>query len=163
MRVQYQEHLLEIYENTVVSFKLNIPGPVKYSPLIKRIFDEGVAAFKEKLKEVNYGLIYDTASYKVSGPDYFAVLDEDSAKIKKLTIAIEESHRLGRIFDFDVINAEGSQVSREELGSSLRKCLLCENNAFHCSRSRTHEVVELIEHIEALALNYFGVLEEEIQ
>jgi holo-ACP synthase len=155
LRVRYQEYLLDKYKTTIVSYKLNIPGPIKYSLLIKQIFDEGIKTFKEKLEESSINIVYEKVWYKSSGPEYFAVFDAAAYTIKQLTTTIEETHALGRLYDFDVINTDGSQVSRQELGISQRKCLLCENNAFECGRSRRHEVSSLIAHIETIALEYF--------
>lgn len=156
MRARYQQYLLHKYKNTVVSYKLNIPGPVKYSPLIKEIFDEGLSAFKQKLDESGIETVHEKLLYKNSGPEYFAVFNLSPYLIKKLTADIEETHPLGRLYDFDVLNAEGKRIDRQELGMGLRKCLLCENNAFECGRSRRHEVSDLIARIENMAVNYFN-------
>jgi holo-ACP synthase len=155
LRVRYQEYLLDKYKTTIISHKLNIPGAVKYNSLIKQIFDEGILVFKQRLEEASIRIVYEKVWYKDSGPEYFAVVHTDAYIIKQLTITIEETHALGRIYDFDVLKVDGTQVSRQELGSSKRKCLLCENNAFECGRSRRHEVSSLIAHIEAIASKYF--------
>jgi holo-ACP synthase len=156
-RVQYQEYLLDKYRNTIVAFKLNIPGPVKYNPLIRDIFDEGLKVLKQSLDEASIEVVQQEAVYKNSGPEAFIVLNLLPNIIKKLTALIEENHPLGRLYDFDVINLEGLQLSREEIGMQPRKCLLCEKNAFECGRSRSHEVGALIAKIEKMALDYFNV------
>ncbi|MCM0650911.1 citrate lyase holo-[acyl-carrier protein] synthase [Clostridium swellfunianum] len=155
MRVEFQEYLLNKYKMTIVSYKLNIPGPVKYSLLIKQIFDAGLEAFKQKLSEASIDIIFEKVWYKNSGPEYFAVFNIIPVKLKQLTTSIEENHALGRLYDFDVVKADGTQVSRQELGIGQRKCLLCENSAFECGRSRRHEVSALLAHIEATTAEYF--------
>jgi holo-ACP synthase len=155
MRVRYQEYLIDKYKTTLVSYKLNIPGPIKYSSLIKQIFEEGLADFKQKLNEASISIIFEKIWYKNSGPEYFAVFNAVPITLKKLTTSIEENHALGRLFDFDVLKADGSQISRQELGAPQRKCLLCDKSAFECGRSRRHEVVDLIGHIETIAVGYF--------
>ena len=155
LRVRYQEYLLDKYKTTIISYKLDIPGPIKYSSLIKQIFDEGMLILKQKLEEASISIVQEKVWYKDSGPECFAVFDTVARTIKQLTTSIEETHVLGRLFDFDVLNTDGSQVSRQELGVSQRKCLLCENNAFECGRSRRHQVGTLIAHIESKALEYF--------
>jgi holo-ACP synthase len=156
LRVRYQEYLLDKYKTTIISYKLNIPGPVKYSPLIKQIFDEGISVFKQRLEEASISIVHEKVWYKNSGPEYFAVFNAASHRVKQLTTSIEETHALGRLYDFDVLNPDGSQVSRQELGAGQRKCLLCENNAFECGRSRRHEVSALIAHIETMAVEFFN-------
>jgi holo-ACP synthase len=155
MRVRYQEYLLDKYKMTIVSYKLNIPGPIKYSSLIKQIFDEGIRVFKQKLEGTSINIVYEKVWYNNSGPEGFIVLNTAALDIKHITTFIEEKHALGRLCDFDVINTKGIQVSRQELGIGQRKCLLCENNAFECGRSRKHDVSSLIAHIETIALDYF--------
>jgi holo-ACP synthase len=155
MRVKFQEYLLENYKSALVSYKLNIPGPIKYSSLIKQIFEEGLKDFKKQLNEASISIIFEKIWYRNSGPEYFAVFSAVPIALKKLTTSIEENHALGRLFDFDVLKDDGTQISRQELGASQRKCLLCDNSAFECGRSRRHEVRELIEHIEKMAVDYF--------
>lgn len=156
-RVQYQEYLLEKFGSTIVSYKLNIPGPIKYSPLIKKIFDEGLRLLKSKFKDDLIEIKHERIIYINSGPEYFAVIDISSYIIKQITTEIEEKHPLGRIYDYDVLNSKGRHIDRQELGIEARKCLLCEKNAFLCSRARNHEVSELINKIENMALDYFNI------
>lgn len=155
IRVDYQQDLLNKYGSTIVSYKLNIPGPIKYNSLIKDIFDEGLKVLNQKLQESSISKIYEKILYKNSGPEYFAVYYTPEHLIKKITTFIEETHPLGRLYDFDVLNAHGIQVSRKELGFEPRKCLICDSNAFECGRSRKHEISDLTEKIEKMALDYF--------
>lgn len=155
-RVEYQEYLLNKYKNTVVSFKLNIPGPIKYNSLIKQIFDEGLTVFKLKLNEYPFENLQEKTMYENSGPEYFGTFNIEPEEVKRLTTLIEETHPLGRLFDFDVIAPSGMQLSRNDIGFEPRKCLLCEKNAFECGRSRNHELEALIEKIIKMALDYFG-------
>ncbi|MFL0247256.1 citrate lyase holo-[acyl-carrier protein] synthase [Candidatus Clostridium stratigraminis] len=155
MRADYQQYLINKYGSTIVSYKLNIPGAIKYNPLVKEIFDEGLSAFKQKLGELLIDNVHEKILYKNSGPEYFAVFYENDKLIKKITADIEETHPLGRLYDFDILDAAGNQVSRRDLGLQPRKCLICESNAFECGRSRRHEVSELIEKIEEIAIDYF--------
>lgn len=154
-RVEYQKYLLNRFGYTVVSYKLNIPGPIKYSWLIKQIFDEGLGVFKLKLEKGSIKIQNDHVIYRNSGPEYFAAINRSPYIIKEITTKIEENHPLGRIYDFDVLSFKGTHIERQELGIKPRKCLICDGNAFECGRSRTHEVSELIDKIESMALNYF--------
>lgn len=155
IRALYQQYLLNKYGNTIISYKLNIPGAVKYNPLIKDIFDEGLKTLKQKLEESRISITHEKTIYKNSGPEYFAVFNVSEHLIKKLTTFIEETHALGRLFDFDVLDTLGKQVSRTEIGFEPRKCLLCSNNAFECGRSRKHEISAVTEKIEKMAVDYF--------
>ena len=156
-RVEYQQYLLNTYRSTIVSYKLNVPGPVKYNSLIKEIFDEGLRAFKQKLEKLGIETVHEKVLYKHSGPEYFGVFNILSPYlVKKITTSIEEAHPLGRVYDFDVIDVDGKQLSRQDIGIELRKCLLCDKNAFECGRSRNHEISALLAKIESMAWDYFN-------
>ena len=155
-RVQYQQYLLNKYCSTIISYKLNIPGPIKYNSLIKRIFDEGLQIFKLKLKDNLIENQHEYIVYKNSGPEMFMAVSVSSNIIKKITTKIEETHALGRIYDYDVLNCKGKHIDRQELGIGTRKCLLCDRNAFECGRSRNHTVNELTDKINKMAFNYFN-------
>ncbi len=70
-------------------------------------------------------------------------------KIKNITIAIEESSQLGRLFDIDVIDVNFEKLSRK----SFRKCLICEKQAQECGRSRKHSIEELQNKVEEILEN----------
>ena len=48
-RVARQKELLYLYNSSLISFTMNIAGPVKNSPLIERSFYEGIRLLKEQL------------------------------------------------------------------------------------------------------------------
>lgn len=156
IRSERQRYLLNNFGNTLVSFKLNIPGPIKFSSLIKSIFDEGIKEFKKTIKNSNIKIIIEEVSYNNSGPEYFAVIEKEAKCLKAITVDIEDKHPIGRVYDFDVWEGIDHQLSREEMGMSPRKCLLCDKNAFFCSRTRNHSVKELIYKIENITLEYFN-------
>lgn len=155
-RAQIQQYFLEKYKSPLISYKLNIPGPVKYNSLIKEIFDDGLLAAKNEMTKASIEIIDEKVLYKNSGPEYFAVCKGTPSLIKEITTIIEETHPLGRLFDFDILDLEGKQLSRQDLGRAPRKCLMCEKNAFECGRSRSHSVDELVDYIEKIALAYFN-------
>ena len=62
---------------------------------------------------------------------------------------------MGRLFDFDILRADGSKLSRQELGFLERTCLLCGNPAFLCGRSRTHSAQELLAKEIEIMENFF--------
>lgn len=155
-RVQIQQNFLQRYRSPLISYKLNIPGPIKYNSLIKEIFDDGLLAAKNELTKASVEIINEKVLYKNSGPEYFASCKGTPSLIKEITTVIEETHPLGRLFDFDILDLEGNQLSRQDLGREPRKCLMCEKNAFECGRARSHSADELVDHIEKIALAYFN-------
>ena len=49
MRCELQNRILSEYHSTLLSFTMNIAGPVKESPLIQRAFREGLAMLEQAL------------------------------------------------------------------------------------------------------------------
>ncbi len=151
-----QRQLLEAFGVPIVSFKLNIPGPIKSTPLYKDIFQEGLKEFDAIASKKVVEILWNKCYYEEVGPLFLAAVNYDVYKLKNLTSSIEEKHPLGRLFDFDVWKDKDHQISREELGLSKRRCLVCEEEAFICGRSRKHSLQELLANIEGRAKNYFN-------
>lgn len=154
-RVHIQQTLLRTFERPLVSFKLNTPGPVKYSPALHQIFDGGVVAFRQAMAAAGHAILFEKLNYDNSGPEYFAVFDAPPKSVKALSAAVESAHSLGRLFDFDVVGLDGSQISRSDLGLPGRSCLLCSQDAFVCARERRHGLEALQGHIQNLYQHYF--------
>ncbi len=154
-RVLIQQHLQKQFEKPLVSFKLNIPGAVKYSPEIHEIFDAGVKAFRQQIEAKGHVIAFEKSIVENTGPEYFAVMEASTACVKALTLHIEDQHPLGRIFDFDVLDEKGVQLSRQDLGMDQRLCLVCEKDAFVCARQRSHELEVLIHKILELHQAFF--------
>ncbi|WP_052447501.1 citrate lyase holo-[acyl-carrier protein] synthase [Clostridium polynesiense] len=155
-RSRHQRNLIEGFGKTLLSFKLNIPGPVKNNSLIKSVFHEGIKEIKSSIEKLKVNIILEETVYKNSGPEFYAVADMKADELKFSAVRIEENHPLGRVFDFDIWDNTGKQLSRSDLGFQGRRCFLCEEEAFNCARSRKHSIEEMISSIESRALKYFG-------
>ena len=99
------------------------------------------------MEEKNIKLIHKKIRITADGDEAFLVVDADPWSIKKITTSIEENHKLGRLFDFDIFNKNGEQLSRSGIGLHARRCLLCGNSAKACARSRKHSIEELMSRI----------------
>lgn len=157
-RALCQQRLLERYTNaSLVSFTLNIPGPVKNNATMERVFNEGQRSIKNSLKKNKITCLYKKEFNFPSGQDAFYVLLTEPFKLKRLLIEIEENHLLGRLLDIDVIYSTSSGnkiISRQDLGGPVRTCIICEKNAKLCSRSRAHSIEELQSKIETIVENF---------
>lgn len=78
----------------------------------------------------------------------------DPMNLKKITVSIEEKNELGRLFDFDVLNTKGENISRIQIGLQERKCLLCNENAKGCGRSRKHSIDDLLNKVNQIIKNF---------
>lgn len=149
-RVTIQNKLIASYQAPVISFTLNIPGPVKVFDHIPDAFEEGVGNIEANLQQAGIPLLFKKCIRESTGYEAFFCADSSPSILKELMTRLEESSAIGRLYDIDIIRTDGSKVSREELGLPVRTCLLCNEPAHACSRSRRHSVKELIEKIGEL-------------
>lgn len=153
-RARSQKELLGRYGGSLISFTLNIPGREKDNKTYRDIHKEGLRLIKEKLRSYNYKLIYQKEKEKETGREAYLIVDIDPVSLKKLSIELEESSKLSRVFDIDVFDKEHNQVGRKDLGKSPRKCLICGKEARVCIRERSHSYQELIGEISKTWINY---------
>lgn len=154
-RVAKQRKLLEDFRQPLISFTVNIPGACKKTPMSSRIFHEGCNALKKKLRETGCSTEYFEANDPDTGYEAYLVVKTEELFLKELMLQIENEHSLGRLFDLDVIDATGIPISREKLGYAKRKCLLCDQDAHNCCRSRKHTTEALGKKIKTMVDLYF--------
>lgn len=142
-RVQHQQMLLQQYHKPLICFTMNICGPVKDSPLIRRGFERGRQLLRQQFFRAKLTPLHQDVSREATGCEAFYVLDADPLFIKKFTTDIEDATPLGRLFDMDVLCPDGRKVDREELHLPGRRCLICGGPAKVCSSRRVHTVEEL--------------------
>lgn len=73
---------------------------------------------------------------------------------KRVAVDIEDTHPLGRLFDIDVIDAQGIPVSRDRVGGQPRRCLVCYHEARYCMRMRWHTQEEIWARIKQMTDDY---------
>lgn len=149
-KVKMQEEMKEAYKDAViVALGMNIPGPKKNSFEILKAFQAGGQAICDALEGQKILVAGEREITKKEGClKIFAVKSEDPLFIKQVTIDIEETHPLGRLFDIDVYDKTGKGISREQLGAPARRCLLCGEDAKACGRSRNHTMEELYNRVQ---------------
>ena len=134
-----QRALLTQYSLPLVSFSMNIAGPVKNTPLIRRGFRLGLRTLLEHLRLSGISVVHEEETDAVTGCEALIVTDAKPEKVKRIACAIEDHAPLGRLYDMDVIGTDGVKLNRPE----PRRCLICGQPARACARSRTHSVEEL--------------------
>ena len=143
-RVQTQNRLLARYQKPVICFTMNIPGPEKYNREIAVGFWLGNRLLQQALQGLS--VLDRQVCCESTGCESFYVVDHPAQALKQLTVAIEEASPLGRLFDMDVLDADGSHLHRE----TARQCLLCEKDASVCARSRAHGLDALLQRTRSL-------------
>lgn len=151
-RVERQRAALADGAVCLVSFTLNIPGNIKQFPLARAAFSEGLGLLRNAFSTA---ILKEETVDEPTGSEALMVLDADPAEIKRKTVAMEKVHPLGRLFDMDVLDADGLSLSRTSLGAAQRTCLICGNSAKVCGRSRAHSLDQLRAYIGRLLEDYF--------
>ena len=154
-RVKIQQKMLQKAPTCLLSFTLNIPGPVKVFPYTKWAYEVGSSIISKGVSLLNGDVLEQFEAKNETGWDGFFALNLPPEEIKTYLLEQEEHHPLGRLFDFDVLRTDGSKLSRQEPGFPERTCLLCGNTAFLCGRSRTHSAQELLAKEIELMENFF--------
>jgi len=104
-RAERQQALLQEFHCPVVCFTMNIAGPVKTSPLIRRAFNTGLAALEDALGE--YTIHSRETIHESTGDEAIFCVDAEDTLLKTICTVIEEGSPMGRLFDMDVIGTEG--------------------------------------------------------
>ena len=115
-RRDIQLSLLAQYEKPLICFTMNIPGPRKNSPLIRSAFFWGKRMLEETLREQGMAVISRREIREHTGNEAFYVVDAPALSIKELTVRIEETGTLGRLFDMDVLDGPDHKLGRGGTG-----------------------------------------------
>ena len=143
-RQQLQQQLLQQHpDGTLVCLTVVMPGSVKRNLYSVVTAQAALTALLDRLGEH----VQATRARDL-------VTDLPALEAKRVTCDIEDSHPLGRLFDIDVMGADGMPISRQEVGGEPRRCLLCEHESRWCMRNHSHSQEELMSHIEKLVNDY---------
>lgn len=167
-RQHRQRQLLDHPGGPLVGVTVVSPGPVKSSALIDRVFEAGCQAVRARLADQGWMIAAAEEHRGGTGPELLlavmAAAGDHSAgqptsgsggppvfpeQVKRALVDLEESHPWGRLWDLDVITADGP-LSRAAFGLPGRRCLICGGPAHACARSRAHSVPELLTAIDAI-------------
>ncbi|MBS1029666.1 citrate lyase holo-[acyl-carrier protein] synthase [Gluconobacter albidus] len=143
-RARRQLFILRRFERPIISVTVVSPGDEKCSPLIMKIFSEARKNICSAVKGSGSRVLLEEASVSSSGPEaIFVVSTLSQIEIKKMTMLLEDTHPLGRLWDLDVITPDQFSLSRANFDFPARKCLLCSDIAMNCARSRKHSIEDL--------------------
>ena len=71
-----------------------------------------------------------------TGFEGYWLVEGDAMEIKRRMCVIESSHILGRLFDIDVLRPDATPISRQEVGLTPRRCLICGSiHLYHLPKS----------------------------
>ena len=127
-RAACQQELLTSYGRPLISFTMNIAGPVKRTALIERGFDVGLSRLETQLRACHAAVLHRQIVREDTGCEAIYVVDFSAARLKELCVALEECDDLGRLYDLDVLDCDGTKLQREV----ERGCLICGKSGKGC-------------------------------
>lgn len=142
-RYTSQQVLLRRFDRPLVQLTLVNPGAVKDTPQSHFVFDTGLGAMQEALVAGGHTVLAYEGAYFVTGAEMLMAVNAQALTVKRTLLALEEHHPLGRLWDVDVIDTTGAVVARRQLDVPPRRCLLCDESAHACARSRAHPLLDL--------------------
>lgn len=152
-RSDLQKKLLASYSTTVISFTMNIAGPIKNTPLIERAFRCGLAKLMSVLG--NDKILFEYFLSEPQGCAAFIAVNMAADTVKNICVSIEESSRLGRLFDMDVIDANGNKLERKH----PRPCIVCGRIGRECAAGRLHPLEKIVSMTTDIITEHFSVLD----
>ena len=139
----------------LVSFTMNIAGPMKNSPLIRRSFWEGRDMLAKAFSAHGISFSFLNITDSSTGCEALLAAEGSTSDIKRICTAIEDSCALGRLFDMDVIAGNGKNLDRSDLGLPERSCMVCGAPGRGCAARRIHTVDELRAETERRLTEHF--------
>ncbi len=135
-----QQTFLQLHHSPIISFCMNIPGPIKTNSLIRKAFLLGRNILLSQLENIGAKILALSEIHQDTGDELLLSVGNVQPQIlKDIAVKIEEASELGRLYDIDVIAPDGEKLSRPH----FRKCLICCKQAQECARSRAHSVSEM--------------------
>ncbi|MDG3085604.1 citrate lyase holo-[acyl-carrier protein] synthase [Vibrio hannami] len=144
-RANRQREWINSYSLPLISFTINMMGEVKRNKISNVAFDQGYQAILDVCRIQDIPVVSIEKYCSDTGSELLISAGLSSAEeVKHAMVSIEDEHPLGRLFDIDVLDEKGIAVSRDNFNLPRRKCLICDNEAKICARSRAHQLPELM-------------------
>ena len=145
-----QQEFLQVHHCPLISFTMNIPGPIKTNSLILKAFILGRDMLLSQLEKSGAQILETSEIHEDTGDELLLSVGNIQPEIlKDIAMSIEDTSELGRLYDIDVIAPDGKKLSRQ----TFRKCLICGKQAQECARSRTHSVSEMQRAVENIIVS----------
>ncbi len=152
-RAARQADFLRRHGRPLISFTMNIAGEIKVDDQIRRAFHEGEKWINAHLSRQAVKVLAYEQTMAFTGCEALWAMEAEASWLKVQMTAIEESCPLGRLFDIDVIDVDGTHLSRE----TERSCLICGGPVRACARSRKHSAEALYAKAQEIICEHFQV------
>lgn len=143
-KARIQNEMREAHKTPVIGIGINMPGPTKYDDETLRLLQHALSVLRNRFRESGATLKEERVYHRITGPIAILAVDAPADTLKQLAVEVEEISAHGRLLDIDVFDIDGRQVDRVSRGLTLRRCLVCEESAVECMRSRRHSSDDLV-------------------
>ncbi|MES9944534.1 MAG: citrate lyase holo-[acyl-carrier protein] synthase [Candidatus Thiodiazotropha sp.] len=151
IREQVLSAYLKTIGNTLVFISTAVPGRDKAPIGISSLFHWTLSEVEKRFSSV----VWQTdLAHDVLGPYILFSTQHDPDETKRFCIEIEETHPAARLMDLDVYSGPTQRLGRENISFPPRRCLLCDDVATHCIRTRRHDSEKLYAHTTRLLNNF---------
>lgn len=155
-RARRQHDWLVRHRQPVLSLTLVTPGPVKDSIRYRNCMAVALQACDQLLWQRHWPVLERQVLWLPTGAEAMWSVAHAASELKAATVELEQTHPLGRLWDADVICPESGPVGRSSLDMAGRRCLVCNEPAHACSRSRRHPLDEVTQRVERLIDGWFA-------
>lgn len=135
----------------LVCLTVVVPGSVKRCPQSLTVAHAAVEALHEAFGTAKTLFMERDLA---TGYEAYLLVRGNIMETKRTACRIEDTHPLGRLFDIDVINSDGTPIPRSAVGGAQRRCLVCDNEARFCMRNRSHTQEEIWQRINRMVDAY---------
>ncbi|WP_312119061.1 citrate lyase holo-[acyl-carrier protein] synthase [Kosakonia cowanii] len=154
-RAARQAEWLRHYQQPIISLTLVTPGAVKDTMRYRNTMGVALQACDQMLWQRGWQMLDRQVLWLPTGAEAMWCVAHPAAEIKAQCIELEQTHPLGRLWDFDIFCPQNGQVGRHSLDCSTRRCLVCDEPAHSCARSRRHPLDEVVSRVEGLINGWF--------
>lgn len=155
-RAARQADWLTHYHQPVVSLTLVTPGAIKDSIRYRNTMGVALQACDQLLWQHRWRVLDRQVLWLPTGPEALWCVEHSAVELKAECAGLEQTHPLGRLWDLDVICPENGPIGRKSLGNDMRRCLLCDEPAHVCSRSRRHPMDQVVARVEGMIDDWFS-------
>lgn len=155
-RAARQADWLTRYQQPVISLTLVTPGARKDSIRYRNAMGVALQACDQLLWRRRWPVLDRRVLWLPTGPEALWCVAHPAVEIKARCTELEQTHPLGRVWDLDVICPTDGPVGRASLGRVMRRCLLCDEPAHACARSRRHPIEQVTASVEQIIDDWFA-------
>lgn len=155
-RAARQADWLTHYQQPVISLTLVTPGAVKDSIRYRNTMGVALQACDQLLWQNHWRVLDRQVLWLPTGAEALWCVEHPAVEIKAQCVEMEQTHPLGRLWDFDVFCPKEGLVGRHSLDLNTRRCLVCDEPAHGCARSRRHSVEDVVARVERLIDGWFA-------